>query len=231
MVGSGPHQRESVGSQRRNPFVNLERRRDWEGSVHTVQFGKNHSQASALPLMTERIPVIDGGRGPHLISKSPFTHKIEVATLTRHFHQPTFTIYNGRIDPVEHVSHFNQRMPVCSKDEALMCKVFQSSLGLVAMRWFDNLRANSISSFKELTQAFGSRFVTCSRVPRLLASLLSLSMQEGETLKTYTDRYWEIFNEIDGDFDDVAISTFKVGLPAEHGLRKFLISKPVTSVR
>ena len=39
-----------------------------------------------------------------------------------------------------------------------------------------------------------------------------------------------MFNEIDGDFDDMAISTFKVGLPAEHGLRKSLIGKPVTSV-
>ena len=40
-----------------------------------------------------------------------------------------------------------------------------------------------------------------------------------------------MFNEIDGDFDDVAISTFKVGLPAEHGLRKSLARKPVTSLR
>ena len=70
----------------------------------------------------------------------------------------------------------------------------------------------------------------CSRVPRPLDSLLSLSMREGETLKTYLDRYWEMFNEIDGDFDDVAISIFKVGLPAEHGLRKSLTGKPVTSV-
>ena len=45
----------------------------------------------------------------------------------------------------------------------------------------------------------------------------------------YSDRYWEMFNEIDGDFDDVAIRTFKVGLPAEHGLRKSLIGKLVTS--
>ena len=51
------------------------------------------------------------------------------------------------------------------------------------------LRANSIYSFTELTQAFGSRFVTCSRVPRPLDSLLSLSMREGETLKAYSDRY------------------------------------------
>ena len=40
-----------------------------------------------------------------------------------------------------------------------------------------------------------------------------------------------MYNEIDGDFDDVAISTFKVSLPIEHSLRKFLMGKPVTSVR
>ena len=57
------------------------------------------------------------------------------------------------------------------------------------MKWFNDLRADSIDS------------------------LLSLSMREEETLKTYSDRYWEIFDEIDGDFDDVAINTFKVGLP------------------
>ena len=41
------------------------------------------------------------------ISKSHFTHKIERAKLPRQFHQPTFTIYNGRTDPVEYVSQFN----------------------------------------------------------------------------------------------------------------------------
>ncbi|XP_050290020.1 uncharacterized protein LOC126728199 [Quercus robur] len=55
-------------------------------------------------------------------------------------------------------------------------------------------------------------------------------MWEGETLKTYFDRYWEIFNEIDGDFDDLAIRTFKVGLPAEHDLRKSLTRKSIRSV-
>ena len=122
-------------------------------------------------------------------------------------------------------------MAIHSKDEALLCKIFPSNLGPVAMRWFNGLRANSINSFKELTQAFDFRLVTCSRVPRPLDSLLSLSMREGETLKMYSDRYWEMYNEIDGDFEDVAISTFKVGLPNEHGLRKSLTDKPITSVR
>ena len=99
------------------------------------------------------------------------------------------------------------------------------------MRWFDGLRTNSISSFKKLTQSFYSWFITCGKVPQSLDSLLSMSMREGESVKAYAERYWEMFNEINGDFDEVAIRTFKVGLPPEHGLRKSLTGKPVTSLR
>ena len=99
------------------------------------------------------------------------------------------------------------------------------------MRWFDGLKTNSISSFKKLTQSFYSRFVTCSRVSQPLDSLLSMTIREWESVKAYTERYWEMFNEIDGDSDEVAIRTFKVGLPPEHGLRKSLTGKPVTSLQ
>ena len=164
------------------------------------------------------------------LSKSPFTRHIEGATLPRRFQQPTFTIYNGNTDPVEHVSQFNQRIAVHSKNEALMCKVFPSSLGPTTMRWFNGLKTNSVDSYRQLTQAFGSRFVTNSRVPRPLSALLSLSMYDGETLKAYSGRYWEMYNEMDRNFDNVAISTFKNSLLAEHGLRKSLTGMPVTSV-
>ena len=112
-----------------------------------------------------------------------------------------------------------------------MCKVFPSSLGPVAMRWFKGLKANSVDSYRQLTQAFGSRFVTNSRAPRPLSALLSLSMCDGETLKAYSDKYWKMYNEMDTNFDDVAINTFKNSLPAEHDLRKSLTGKPATSMR
>ena len=32
-----------------------------------------------------------------------------------------------------------------------------------------------------------------------------MSMREREFVKAYAKRYWEMFNEIDGDFDEVAI--------------------------
>ena len=56
-------------------------------------------------------------------------------------------------------------------------------------------------------------------------------MHDGETLKAYSDRYWETYNEMDDNFDDVAIITFKNSLPAEHGLRKSLTGKPATNMR
>ena len=150
--------------------------------------------------------------------------------LPRWFTQPMFTMYNGRTDPVEHVNHFNQRMVVHSRNKALMCKLFQSSLGPVAMRWFDGLEEGSINSFQQLTKAFGARFVSWSKVPHPLDSLLSMTTIEVETLKTYLDRYCEMFNETGGDFEDVSIKTFKVSLPVEHKLRKSLSKKLAQSM-
>ena len=47
----------------------------------------------------------------------------------------------------------------------------------------------------------------------------------------YFDRYWEMFNEIDGDFDNMAGRTFKVSPLAKHDLRKSLTKKSVRCVR
>ena len=58
-----------------------------------------------------------------------------------------------------------------------------------------------------------------------------MAMRDEKTMKTYFNRYWEIFNEIDGDFDVVVIRTFKVGLLDEHDLRKSLTKKPIRSMR
>ena len=56
-------------------------------------------------------------------------------------------------------------------------------------------------------------------------------MREGKILKTYSGRYWDMYNEMDGNFDDITINTFKSSLPAEHGLRKSLTGKLATNVR
>ena len=93
---------------------------------------------------------------------SPFSRDIERAPISSRFTQPPFNSYDGKIDPVEHVSHYIQMMSLHTHNDALMCKVFPSSLGPIALRWFYGLRKDSIHSFSELIQKFGVRFMTCS---------------------------------------------------------------------
>ena len=47
MVGSGPNREEFMGSQRQDHFVNLERRRDGEVSVHTTHTTRSQSRSGS----------------------------------------------------------------------------------------------------------------------------------------------------------------------------------------
>ena len=96
-----------------------------------------------------------------------------------------FNSYDGKMDPVEHVSHYIQMMSLHTHNDALMCKVFPLSLGPITLRWFNGLRKGSIHSFFELNQEFSVQFITCSRVPQPMDVLLSMKMGARETLRNY----------------------------------------------
>ena len=117
---------EDDGSYRRRSRTSPSESFSYEEDYHRERRNKN---SSSVGLGNDAM-----SKALNQISSSPFTRWIERGRLPRRFTQPIFTMYNGRTDPVEHVSHFNQRMAIHSKNETLMCKVFTSSLGPVAMR-------------------------------------------------------------------------------------------------
>ena len=117
-------------------------------------------------------------------AQSPFSDEIEKAPMLSRFTRPPFNSYDGKMDPVEHVSHYIQMMSLHSRNDALMCKVFPSSLGPTALRWFNGLRKGSIHSFIELIQEFIVQFMTFSRVPQPVDALLSMKMRAEETLRS-----------------------------------------------
>ena len=128
------------------------------------------------------------------------------------FTRPSFNSYDGKTDPVEHVSHYIQMMSLHTHNDALMCKVFPSSLEPTALRWFNGLRKGSIHRFADLIQELGIRFMTCSWVLQLVDTLLSMKMRATETLCNYTSWYWELYNEINRGNEKIATSTFRLGL-------------------
>ena len=122
-------------------------------------------------------------------------------------------------------------MSLHTHNDVLMCKVFPLSLGPTALRWFNGLRKGSIHSFAKLIQEFSVRFVTCSRVPQLVDTLLSMKMRVGETLRSYASRYWELYNEIGGGNEKITVSTFRMGLPEDSELWESLTRKPPEDTR
>ena len=122
-------------------------------------------------------------------AQSLFSVEIERAPMPSKFTRPSFISYNGKTDPVEHVSHYIHMMSLHNHNDALMCRVFPSSLEPITLRWFNELRKGSIQGFAKLIQEFGVQFMTCSRVPQPVDELLSMKMGAGETLRSYTSRH------------------------------------------
>ncbi|XP_050255264.1 splicing factor U2af large subunit A-like [Quercus robur] len=83
-------------------------------------------------------------------ARSPFSNEIEQAPMPSQFTRPPFNSYDGKTDPVEHISHYIHMMSLHAHNDALMCKVFLSSLSSTALRWFNGLWKGSIRSFAEL---------------------------------------------------------------------------------
>uniref|UniRef100_A0A2N9I3J5 Uncharacterized protein n=1 Tax=Fagus sylvatica TaxID=28930 RepID=A0A2N9I3J5_FAGSY len=108
-------------------------------------------------------------------------------------------------DPVSHLSHYRRSMALHNGNDILMCHIFPSSLGDVALRWFDRLEHGSIHSWTELAEAFTTRFITNTRKPKEVDSLMALAMRSGESLKSYSARF---------------------GLPVGSKLRQSLAKKP-----
>ena len=95
-------------------------------------------------------------------TKSPFSRDIERAPMLRKFTWLLFNSYDGKMDPMEHVSYYIQMMSLLTHNNALVCKVFPSSLDPTALRWFNGLRKSSIHRFSKLIQEFGVQFMTYS---------------------------------------------------------------------
>ena len=163
--------------------------------------------------------------------RSTFSDEIEWAPMPSRFTRPPFNSYDGKTDPVEHVSHYIHMMSLHTHNDALMCKVFPSSLGPMALRWFNGLQKGSIHSFAELIQEFDARFITSSQVSQPVDALLSMKIRVGETLHSYASWYWELYNDIGEGNEKIAASTFRMGLPKDLELQELLKKRPFEDMR
>jgi hypothetical protein len=149
-----------------NSSTSVEDTEEEESSDGRKKGGKSSGRGSRgnwseSPSMTR--PPYKAGRGQetvwkalHQISHSHFSKEIERAHLSGKFSSPNYVMYDGRADPIGHISHYRQSMALHLGSDALMCRMFLSSLGPMSLRWFNHLQHSSIHSWDELAEAFVS---------------------------------------------------------------------------
>ena len=62
-------------------------------------------------------------------------------------------------------------------------------------------------------------------------ALLSMKMGAGETLRSYANRYWELYNEIGEGNEKIVANTFRMGLLEDSDLRESLTRRPPEDMR
>ncbi|GKV35459.1 hypothetical protein SLEP1_g43722 [Rubroshorea leprosula] len=74
------------------------------------------------------------------------------------FRIPQLETYDGTKDPNDHLHAFYSCMQAHNASDALMCKIFPSTLRGNARTWYYSLPLRSINSYKEMAYAFATKF-------------------------------------------------------------------------
>ena len=113
---------------------------------------------------------------PHIINYKP----------SRRFMVPKFMTYDGTSDPFNHIMHYRQLMTLDIRNDALLCKVFPTSLHGQALSWFHRLPKNSMNNFLDLSKAcFVGHYLCSTRHKQNINTLQNLKMQENESLREF----------------------------------------------
>ena len=120
---------------------------------------------------------------------SPLGHHILSCEPPRGFAIPPFAMYDGSLDPYDHMLHFNQTMILNAGNGRLLCKVFLVSLKGPALAWFHKLPRGSINSFNKLWAAFVSQYLCLVRKKGNISSLQTLFKWEDESIRDFTRRF------------------------------------------
>ena len=60
---------------------------------------------------------------------------------------------------------------------------------------------------------------------------MTMKLGDNESIKDYSARFWETYNNIDGCEEDMVVQTFKLGLPPSTDLSQSLTKCPPTNLR
>jgi len=137
--------------------------------------------------------------------RHPFTNVIIEVPLPNKWKGFNRDQYDGSTNPDEHMDTYTTHMSLYTSDDAVLCRVFPTSLKGATLSWFTKLPPNFIDSFATLMSKFETYFTT-SRPHHLTSiALVGIRQEKGESLRTFVDRFNKVAMSIRNLSPDVAM--------------------------
>src|SRR5438270_4848634 len=111
-------------------------------------------------------------------------------------------------------------------NDPLLCLAFSTTLKKAAREWYDNLAPGSVGSFRDLSRYFRSQFAAGKRRKKNPAQLLAITQKEGETLRSFVNRFNLGKLEIGDCSEDVAMASFMNGVKDKDLIRSLYERPP-----
>ncbi|GKV13326.1 hypothetical protein SLEP1_g24352 [Rubroshorea leprosula] len=168
---------------------------------------------------------------PHHATDSiphPLNTNITLEPYPAGFKIPQLETYDRTKDPDDHLHAFYSYMQAQNAFDALMCKIFPSTLRGNAQTWYYSLPLRSISSYTEMASAFATKFSSRRLIKKTTSELMQIKQRDGESLKNYMSRFNDAILEVSSFDQAVGIAAMISSLNHER-FRDNLIKHPATT--
>ena len=105
---------------------------------------------------------------------------------------PALDKYDGTTDLDEHVDAYVTQVSLYTAEDALLCRVFLTSLKGASLSWFTRLPTHSIDCFDTLVKKFGAQFATSRHHHLTSIALVNIRQAKTESLRTCMERFGKI---------------------------------------